>query len=146
MFFVKEMKVIYRKVETQNNYNNVSFCSPENVVKLVREILGSPTQETFVSLYLDIKNRLIGYSISAIGTVDSCAVSPRDIFKGALLANASGLIVSHNHPSDDPTPSYDDNSMTQKISEIGKMLNIKLLDHVIVTDSNFYSFAAHNKL
>jgi DNA repair protein RadC len=75
------------------------------------------------------------------GTVDSCFVHPRDIFRFALLSNASSLIVGHNHPSGCSEPSKADENLTQKLREIGSLLQIPLADHVIVTEKNYFSFA-----
>lgn len=75
------------------------------------------------------------------GTVDSCPVHPRDIFRFACLQNASAIIISHNHPSEDPRPSVEDRRVTEQILRAGKLLQIPLLDHLIITSSGYWSYA-----
>jgi len=74
------------------------------------------------------------------GTLDSCTVHPRDVFKAALLANAAGVIVAHNHPSGDPTPSPADIALCSRLRAAGTVVGIELLDFVILGDGRYYSF------
>lgn len=104
---------------------------------LVSEYLQSaydqnPFQEMFYAVYLDRKNRPLGRHLISIGTLTSTVVGAREIFRGAILAGGAALVVSHNHPSGDPSPSADDIRMTRQLREAAKILNIELLDHVVV--------------
>jgi DNA repair protein RadC len=83
---------------------------------------------------LDTKNRLIGINTVSVGILDSRIVHPREVFKPAILSNAAGIIVGHNHPSGDPSPSVEDTRITKRLHEVGEILGIDLLDHVIVRD------------
>ena len=89
-------------------------------------------KEMFIVFYLDNKNKIIAREIVHIGTLNSCITHPRNIFKGAILRNANAIIISHNHPSGDTTPSPEDEHITEQLIEAGKILHIPLLDHVIV--------------
>ena len=95
----------------------------------------SPMQEAFYGVYLDRKNHPLGRHLITLGTVDSTLVSCREVFRGAILAGASALVVAHNHPSGDPAPSAADLHVTRKLREAAKVIEIELLDHVIVGDA-----------
>lgn len=92
-------------------------------------------QEAFYAVYLDRKNHPIGRHLITLGTVDSTLVAPREVFRGAILASASALVVAHNHPSGDPAPSQADLRVTRALREAAKIIEIALLDHVIVGDA-----------
>jgi DNA repair protein RadC len=94
----------------------------------------NPMQEAFYCVYLDRKNHPLGRHLITLGTVDSTLVAPREVFRGAILAGASGLVVAHNHPSGDPSPSAADLHITRILRDASKILQIELLDHVIVGD------------
>ena len=111
------------------------------VYDLCRELLEDLDRETVCLACLDTKNKLACLSVLAVGTVDSAVLHPREVFKVAVLSNASAVIVVHNHPSGDPAPSAEDRSITRKLQEAGQILDIKVLDHIIIGDGSFYSFA-----
>jgi len=92
-----------------------------------------------LSVLLNGMNRLIGVETVAIGGLHSCMMIPRDLFKSAILANASSIIVCHNHPSGDLTPSIQDLKMTHKVVKAGNILGIKVLDHLIISHEGFRS-------
>lgn len=108
------------------------ITNPQSVADLLYEYLQDKDREYFVMLMLDTKNRVIGMNVVSIGILDSALVSPREVFKAALLANAASVIVSHNHPSGDPTPSAEDKRLTQRLAEAGKIIHIEVLDHIII--------------
>ena len=91
-----------------------------------------PLQEGFYVIFLNRKNRAMGYTMVTLGTVGSTLVHPREVFKPAILASASAIIVAHNHPSGDPAPSAADIRVTRTLREAARTLDIDLLDHVIV--------------
>lgn len=97
-------------------------------------------RETFKVLYLDRDLRALGVQTVAAGGLDSVAVDVRVIFTGALLARAGSIIVCHNHPSGTLQPSVQDDTLTKRIKDCGELLNIKLLDHIILTDESYYSY------
>jgi DNA repair protein RadC len=91
-------------------------------------------REYFVSLMLDVKNQVIGIHTVSVGSLFAAIVSPREVFKAAILASAAAIIVAHNHPSGDVTPSPEDIQVTKTLKEAGKLLDIKVLDHLIVAE------------
>ena len=84
---------------------------------------------------------IAGYSLTSTGTINSCQVHPREVFQNAILVGAVSILVGHNHPSGDLTPSKEDRSVTALIKEAGELLGIKCLDHVIVAEEGHFSFA-----
>jgi DNA repair protein RadC len=127
---------IERVAETLTNLRAAS-----DVFGVVRGILEEEAQEVFLALYLSTQNQLNGYSEVTRGTLDASLVHPREVFRGALLANAASVIVAHNHPSGDPTPSAEDRVVTRQLKVAGELLGIELLDHVIVGHKRYMSFA-----
>ena len=113
----------------------VQLNRPEKVADYLRSAFDeNPMQEAFYCVYLDRKNHPLGRHLITLGTVDSTLVSCREVFRGAIVAGCSALIVAHNHPSGDPAPSAADMHVTRKLREAAKILEIELLDHVIVGD------------
>ena len=98
-------------------------------------------REQFLVCCLDAKNCCIGVNIVSIGTLTLSIVHPREVFKPAILLNAAAIIAVHNHPSGDPTPSPEDQTLTTRLREAGELLGIRLLDHLILGDDRLYSFA-----
>jgi DNA repair protein RadC len=100
-------------------------------------------REVFIVLLLNVKNRIIAEEIVSVGILDGAIIHPREVFKAAIVGSAAGIIVAHNHPSGDPTPSIVDGETTKRLREAGKILGIPLIDHVIISPgevNNFYSF------
>ena len=94
----------------------------------------------FKALLMDTKNRVMRVVTVTIGTLDGSLVHPREVFKEAITASAASIIVAHNHPSGDPSPSREDKAVTLRLVECGKLLGIELLDHIIVGDNRYVSF------
>lgn len=117
----------------------------ETVYKLFRKIAFEP-QEKFLVLYLDSRNRIIAYEDLAIGTVNKAAVYPREVVKGAIFANASSIILLHNHPSDDLTPSNTDIFLTASIMQACRLFEITVQDHLIIGKNEYYSFSQRGDL
>ena len=86
------------------------------------------------------QDRVIAYHEVSRGTLDATLVHPREVFKAALLANAAAIVLCHDHPSGEPTPSPDDLQLTRRLVEAGTLLGVDVLDHVIVGDGRYYSF------
>lgn len=103
-------------------------------------------REEFRILLLNTKHHVAGMHIVAMGSLNTAIVHPREVFKAAILANAFAIIALHNHPSGDPTPSPEDHALTKRLSETGTILGIRLLDHVVIGQEKFYSFADHGQL
>jgi DNA repair protein RadC len=106
---------------------------------IIRDIVAGRPQEHFIVLHLDVRHQVVSYSIAGIGTADACLVHPREVFGVALRANASSIIVAHNHPSGDPTPSAEDRAVTKRLAEVGDILGCRLLDSLVVTADSYRS-------
>lgn len=104
----------------------------QSLANAVRELIGQSDREHFVALHLDSKHRIASIEVIATGTLNAVIVHPREVFKGAILANAHAIAVAHNHPSGDLTPSPEDRTITKQLIEAGEVMGIKLLDHIIV--------------
>ena len=118
-----------------------------DVAGILRRYLEHEDREHFVTLMLDVRNRVIGIHTVSIGNLNSAIVSPREVFKAAILANASAIILGHNHPSGDITPSPEDIEVTKVIGQAGRLLDIEVLDHVIIGSSgNFHSLRRDGKM
>jgi DNA repair protein RadC len=113
---------------------------PSEAAAALMALLQDEPAEVFAILCLTTKHRVIAYHEVARGRLDSVLVSPRDVFKAALLANAAAIVAGHNHPSGDPTPSPEDLDVTRRIAAAGDVLGIPVLDHIIVGDGRYYSF------
>lgn len=108
--------------------------SAQDVCQLLRGA-GSADRESFYAMHLDIKNRVIGTEEVSRGSVSGVEVHPREVFKSAILSNATAILMAHNHPSGDPTPSSADIELTRRLADAGENLGISVRDHVIVTDT-----------
>ena len=114
------------------------ITKPEHVVKLLDHLIDE-RKEHFVAVLVDAKNQVRRICTVHIGTLTMSLVCPRDVFREAVKEGAAGVIVAHNHPSGDPTPSPEDIDITQKLVEAGKLLAIPLMDHVIIGDRTHVS-------
>jgi DNA repair protein RadC len=99
----------------------------------------NPDCECFVTLLLTTRRRIRGHHLVAIGLVDSVQVHPREVFRAAIIGAAHAVIVMHNHPSGDPTPSFADLRVTRDLHEAGNLLKIEVLDHIIIGNPKFAS-------
>jgi len=108
------------------------LSSPGDVANLMRPILANQQQEHFHVLLLDSKHQLIRDDCITIGLVDRAHVHAREVYRQAIACNASRVLLVHNHPSGDPTPSAQDIGCTRSLDEAGKLLGIELLDHIII--------------
>ena len=104
------------------------------------------SNEHFLLVLLNSKNKVIAVKQISEGSVSSSIVHPREVFSPAVEFHAAAIIVGHNHPSGDPSPSSDDEILTEALAQAGKVLGIPLLDHLIIGDGNYYSFKSHGLL
>jgi DNA repair protein RadC len=122
------------------------LSSPGAVVDFARVKLAGLPHEAFMVIYLNVKNRVIEHEVLQEGTVDRAIVYPREIIKAALTHKAAGLILSHNHPSGDPEPSQEDKHLTRSVIEAARTVEIRVLDHIIVGKSGYFSFQENRLL
>jgi len=117
----------------------IPIKSAKDVFEYAVQRLPNSDKEQFMILHLDSKNRIIKDEIISIGILNASIVHPREIFKSAIKESANAIILTHNHPSGDPTPSEDDLEITRMIFQTGEIIGINVLDHVIIGDTH-YSF------
>lgn len=106
---------------------------------IARTFIGDSDRECFVVMMLDIKHRINKIELVALGGLDGCFIGVREVFKSAILANSAAIIVAHNHPSGDVTPSREDIKLTESLVKAGELLDIPVLDHIIIGEGS-YSF------
>ena len=117
------------------------ITDPTDAVRILNAYLHNADREHLVALFLNAKNHIIGINTVSVGSLTSSIVHPREVFKPAILANAAALILGHNHPSGDPTPSAEDQAITTRLAQVGEALGIRVLDHLILGDDlHWYSF------
>jgi DNA repair protein RadC len=104
------------------------------------ENLWESDKERFYSLHLDSANNVIGAELVSQGSLNTTPIHPREVFKSAILSSANSLIFVHSHPSGDPTPSKEDWCVTDRLKEVGRLLGIDVLDHLIIGFDDYYSF------
>lgn len=114
--------------------------SPQDAANLVMSELRYQTREHFMALLLSTKNHVIARAIVSVGSLNASIVHPRELFREAIIYSAAAVILIHNHPSGDPTPSQEDITLTRQLVEAGSLLNISVLDHVIIGDGKYVSF------
>ena len=122
----------------------IGIVAPEEIVEVIRPIFDGMDREQFVVLYLNMKLHPIGVEIIAIGGSYAFNVEIKNVFKGAIVANAVAIAVAHNHPSGVPKPSEGDFALTRQIAWAGEILGIRLIDHVIIGEDTFYSMKKEN--
>ena len=120
---------------------NKRIEAPETAIKILQSFLSGTDRENFVVMLLDTKNVVIGINVVSVGSLTSTAAHPREVFKPAILSNANSIIIAHNHPSGDPSPSEEDTKVTNRLVEGGKLLGIEVLDHIIIGDGTERSFS-----
>ena len=130
---VYEAKLTYTLVSLGEE---IRLDRPQKIVDYLRSAFEeNPMQEAFYCVYLDRKNHPLARHMITLGTATSTLAAPREVFRGAILAGATALVVAHNHPSGDPAPSAADIQITRVLREAAKIIDIDLLDHVIVGDA-----------
>jgi DNA repair protein RadC len=129
--------------ERRDGYGTSTRMSDARAVfEAFRDHFAPLDREQFVVVLLDGKNQLLGFNVVSTGSLTAALVHPREVFKPAILGNAAALILVHNHPSGDPTPSDEDKAITTRLKQAGELLGIRVLDHVIIGDDDrFVSMA-----
>ena len=135
-----------RRVEGGVPRRRVKLESPEEAVRLMRPGFRGLRSEVFKALLLDSGNKVIRDVVISRGTLNASVVHPREVFKTAVDHLAAGVILLHNHPSGECSPSVEDKKVTEQMSQAGDLMGIPVLDHIIVTDDSFFSFAREGYL
>ena len=113
--------------------------TPEDAYRILQRYFTNLPCEHFIVMLLNTKNRVTAVSPVSTGSLNASIVHPRELFQRAILGNAASLILAHNHPSGDPTPSPEDIELTKRLAEAGKLLDIAVLDHIILGAEKFIS-------
>jgi DNA repair protein RadC len=139
----KQIKAVYETLTVNEGAGNylspkIRYTSPTQIFDTF-SFLQDETKEYFIVLHLDGKNRILAVDICSIGSLNQSIVHPREVFKTALLSSAAAILLMHNHPTGDPTPSSEDLEVTRRLREAGDLIGVKVLDHIIV-GSTYFSF------
>jgi len=118
--------------------NEFKISCGEDIFKMIKEIKINFNQENFIVFYLNNQNRIIKEEVIFKGGIDSCLICPNILFRNALLNNSNKIIIAHNHPSGDLTPSYEDKEVFDTLKKAGEIINIKVLDNIIFNKKDFF--------
>lgn len=148
----KKIKIPKVKVSVKMNCKTdklFQVIRPDDIVYAVKSIFTASDiirREQMILLLLNRANKIVGYEQVSVGGITGTVCDPRVIFNTALNCNATAIVLAHNHPSGNINPSSADIQMTQKIKDGGELLDIKLLDHIILTDVHYYSFKEQSNI
>jgi DNA repair protein RadC len=146
---LKQIKAVYETLVIREELSCylrpfTRYTSPEQVFDTF-SFLRQETKEYFFAIHLDGKNRICCVDEVSVGSLNQSIVHPREVFKTALLSSAAAIILLHNHPTGDPTPSREDIDITRRLKKTGELIGIKVLDHIIIGDS-YLSFVSQGLL
>lgn len=129
-----------KRVYLMKEKDKVKLNSSNLIFNYFKDLFINEKQENFYAIYLDSKSKLISYRLLFKGTINTSCVHPREVFKYAFLESAYSIVVMHNHPSGDPTPSIQDEEVTSSLFEIGKLVAIPVVDHIVFGNNKYFSF------
>ena len=122
-------------------YGAKTIRNPEELASIAKRFLGNTDREVFLAINFSTANTINNIHVVSIGSLDKTIVHPREVFKAAILSNSSSIALAHNHPSGSLNPSPEDILITKKLVQCGEILDIKVVDHIIVSDDRHLSFA-----
>jgi len=128
------------------NINNIKLINPKIVFDYFKNKIGDKKQECFYCIYLDNSKKILEIKLLFIGTINESLVHPREIFKIAYQVSASSIICIHNHPSGNINPSKNDILITNNLVNISSLMGINIIDHIIITKENYFSFKENGKI
>ena len=137
---------IGRRIASAKPLEKIHLSCPQDAAEFLMPRLRYAIKEQFVVVLLNSKNKVIGTEVVSEGSLSNSIVHPREVFVPALLQHAAAIMVAHNHPSGEPSPSLDDRELTSILVRSGKVLGIPLVDHIIIGDGNYYSFLENEAL
>lgn len=137
---IKASVELGNRVRSFKGRENIKITSPKDVANMLLDDMRYLKKEHFKVVFLNVKNVVIDVSDLSIGSLNSSIVHPREVYYDAIKKTAYSIIVCHNHPSGDPTPSKEDISITKRLIEVGKIIGIELLDHIIIGNDDYISF------
>jgi DNA repair protein RadC len=124
-----------------NASRNIQINDPQKLYTRYKALFDNQVRERFVVFWLSTANKVTGFDVISEGNLNASIVHPREVFRGAIVATAASIILAHNHPSDNPNPSNEDKHITRQLVESGKIIGIPVHDHLIFTNTGYYSFA-----
>lgn len=131
--------VTIKQVVKESDFEIDKIRSPKDAAEAIIKQIGDEDRENFLVLCLNTKNDVVAIHKASIGSLNAAIIHPREVFKAAILNNAASIIVSHNHPSYDPTPSREDIEVTKRLMEAGTILGIEVLDHLVIGGTSYIS-------
>lgn len=137
---VKAALEMGRRMAVSLKPDAATFSSPQEVAAYLREEMRYYKKEYFKIMLLNTKNQVISLEDVSVGSLNSSIVHPREIFNPAVKKSAASVILVHNHPSGDPSPSREDLEVTKRLVEAGKIMGIKILDHIVIGENSYFSF------
>lgn len=144
--FLKLIRAMFKKYSLEEVKEKVTVRTPEQVLEYCNASLAGCSDECLELIYLSVRNTVIGTEIVSSGSLDRVSVSPRKIVERALAAKAAAVILVHNHPSGDPTPSMEDVVLTKEVARAAALLGIAVHDHIIIGKGTHYSLKANGKI
>ena len=137
----KRINIVSIKMVKESSflYQTRQILSPNDAYEMIKEQLEGLDREQFIIACLNTKNEPTNITVVSVGTLNKAIIHPREVFKTAILSNAASIMAFHNHPSGETTPSQQDIQLTNRLYEVGELLGIKLLDHLIIGDGSFTS-------
>lgn len=144
--FLKLIRAVFKTYSLEEVKNKITVRTPEQVLEYCKASLAGNADECLELIFLSVRNTVIGTEIVSQGSLDRVSVSPRKIVERALAAKAAALILVHNHPSGDPTPSMDDVVLTKEVARAAALLGITVHDHIIIGKGAHYSLKANGKI
>ncbi|MCK9293117.1 MAG: DNA repair protein RadC [archaeon] len=142
---IKAIFEINKRINLKETNNDLKIYSPKQVYDIIKYDLEEKTQEHLIAVYLK-GNKIVSKKLINIGTDDQTLISAKEIVKTGIQENAQAIIIAHNHPSDINQPSHQDKVTTRELEKSLKLLDIKLLDHLIITKDKYFSFKENNLL
>ena len=144
--FLKLVRALFTRYSLEELRQTATIRSPEQVVQYCKASLAARSEECLELIYLSVRNTVIRTETVAVGLIDRVSISPRKIVERALVAKASAVILVHNHPSGDATPSLEDILLTQEVVGAARLLGINIYDHIIVGKQAHYSLKANGEI
>lgn len=138
-FGIKLFQAVAQRYAKEHIPPKLSITSPQKVAAYLQERIGREKKEHFVVIYLDSQNGILDVRDISVGTLNSSLVHPREVFEPAISLLAAKIVLAHNHPSGDPTPSEEDVRLSQRLVSVGDLTGIHVIDHIIVTSDTFVS-------
>lgn len=135
-----------KRIAKERHQPNTKISSPRILSQYFMEVLRHEQKECFIVTFLDAKCKMMGYQMISTGSLTASVVHPREVYKIAIQKSAHSIIVLHNHPSGDPSPSKEDIQITERLKKVGELIGIPLLDHIIIGDGIYKSLKEESYL